>query len=1008
MTKSVRRLIWMLNFLLALAIGFAPGGVTAIAADFIVYADGLNAAWESWSWDTTTDFAASSPVHSGTHCLAVTHTAAWAGLYLATDQPVDSGPYDTLQFWIHGGSQGGQNLRVALADGSHTLLGDQAVEVLVSAGAWTRVRILLTDLGNPAQIGGIVWQDSSGGAQPKFSLDDISLINQGIIPPPPPPPGVGPDLSVDASAGRRAISEAIYGMNYADESLAAELSLPVRRWGGNSTTRYNWQTNMHNVGSDWYFENIPDGAAGADGSASDLFVEQDQRTGTRTLMTVPLIGWTPKSSSARDHHYDCGFEVSTYGEQQQIDPWDPDCGNGLHTNGAAITGNAPADTSTQIGPGFVTDWIKHLIGKYGNAASGGVAYYNLDNEPMLWNSTHRDVHPLPTSYDEMRTRSYQYAAAIKAADPGAETLGPVLWGWCAYFYSALDGCGIGADYRNHGNTSFVAWYLQQMKAYEQTNGVRILDYLDLHCYPQANGVALAPAGNSSTQALRLRSTRSLWDASYRDESWISDTAGGGVAVQMIPRMKAWVDANYPGTKLAITEYNWGALNHINGALAQADVLGIFGREGLDLATLWGAPGVSEPGAFAFRIYRNYDGAGNGFGDVSTEASSADQDRLAVYAAQRSSDQALTVIVINKTPNSLTSAVTLSGLMPAATAAVYRYSSADAGAIEHAADQTLTADGFSATFPANSITHFVISPGAPPPPVAVTVSPSSATVLAGKKRQFTAQVSGTANTAVTWQVNGVTGGNATVGTIAASGLYTAPAAVPSPAAVTVTAISKADPTKSDTANVTVTAPAFSAVKLLSPNGGEIIPSGASLVITWGAPPGAVSFKLSYSLNNGDTWLAVVASKVSGNSYQWKAPTVTANKQACLVRVIGYDATGLQVGADQSDKPFTIEGVRLTAPNGGEVLVSGVGYRITWKTNTLKAPVARTALSYTEDGGNTWAPIITLTGNPGKCRWIPVVSAKQTQCKVRVVLKDADGHLLGSDASDAIFAINPPVP
>jgi len=366
-------------------------------------------------------------------------------------------------------------------------------------------------------------------------------------------------------------------MNYADETLATQLRLPVRRWGGNSTSRYNWQTNMHNTGSDWYFENIPDGPNVTDGSASDLFVEQDRRTGTKTLMTVPLIGWTPKSSSPRAHPYACGFKVSKYGAQQSTDSWDSDCGNGVSTGGTPIVGNDPTDTSMTIGPEFVSGWINHLTGRYGTAADGGVAYYNLDNEPMLWSSTHRDVHPEGTTYDELRDRTVQYGAAIKAADPWAKTLGPVLWGWCAYFFSAHDGCNVGTDYQSHGNTPFVPWYLQQLKAYEQQHSVRLLDYLDLHYYPQASGVALSSAGDATKQALRLRSTRSLWDPSYVDESWIADTTFGGSAVRLIPRMRDWVNVNYPGTRLAITEYNWGALDHINGALAQADVLGIFGR-----------------------------------------------------------------------------------------------------------------------------------------------------------------------------------------------------------------------------------------------------------------------------------------------------------------------------------------------------------------------------------------------------------------------------------------------
>ncbi|MBI5032077.1 MAG: glycoside hydrolase family 44 protein [Chloroflexi bacterium] len=513
-------------------------------------------------------------------------------------------------------------------------------------------------------------------------------------------------LSIDVGVNRHAISPYIYGMNFADENLAAELRMPVRRWGGNSTTRYNWQTNTHNTGNDWYFENIL-----ADVSA-DQFIDQDRRTNTKTILTMPLIGWTAKQGRT-NHPFDCGFRVSRYGAQQNIDPWDSDCGNGKYPNGSNITTNDPLDTSAAITPTFVANWIQHLVANYGTAANGGVMFYNLDNEPMLWNSTHRDVHPAPTSYDEMRDRTYQYAAAIKATDPTAKTLGPVLWGWSAYFESALDDDTNGADRAAHNNTPFLDWYLQQMRAYEQQQDTRILDYLDIHFYPQANGVALASAGDANTQALRLRSTRALWDPTYADESWIAQTEFGPY-VRLIPRMRDWVNNNYPGTKLAITEYNWGALDHINGALAQADVLGILGRESVNLATLWGPPSSTQPGAYAFRIYRNYDGAGKAFGDVSVGASSTDQARLAIYAAQRSSDNALTLMIINKTTSALTTTVTLNGFAPSSSVAqVYRYDATNLNAIVRQSDQPVTVGGFSATFPTNSITLFVI-PGSNTP------------------------------------------------------------------------------------------------------------------------------------------------------------------------------------------------------------------------------------------------------------------------------------------------------
>src|SRR5579859_1197053 len=248
---------------------------------------------------------------------------------------------------------------------------------------------------------------------------------------------------------------------------------------------------------------------------------------------------------------------------------------------------------------------------------------------------------------------------------------------------------------------FLDWYLQQMRAYEQQQGVRLVDYLDLHMYPQASGVALSGAGSTATQQLRLRSTRSLWDPTYLDESCINDT------VDLIPRMKNWVANDYPGTKLSISEYNWGALDDINGAMAQADVLGIFGREGLDLATLWAPPSSAQPGAFAFRMYRNYDGAHSKFGDTAVQAASADQGQLAVYAARRS-DLALTIMVINKSlTQTLSSPLALSGFSSTGLASVYQYSTANLSQIVHQADQVVSLTGFTANYPPESITLFVL-------------------------------------------------------------------------------------------------------------------------------------------------------------------------------------------------------------------------------------------------------------------------------------------------------------
>ncbi len=126
----------------------------------------------------------------------------------------------------------------------------------------------------------------------------------------------------------------------------------------------------------------------------------------------------------------------------------------------------------------------------------------------------------------------------------------------------------------------------------------------------------------------------------------------------------------PGHQTGDHGVQLGAPEHVNSALAQADVLGIFGREGVDLATLWWTPVITQPAAFAFR---NYDGAGSTFGETSVSATSTDQEKLTIYGAQRSADRALTLVVINKSSAAITSTVTLAGFTPAAAASVYRYS-----------------------------------------------------------------------------------------------------------------------------------------------------------------------------------------------------------------------------------------------------------------------------------------------------------------------------------------------
>jgi len=233
-------------------------------------------------------------------------------------------------------------------------------------------------------------------------------------------------------------------------------------------------------------------------------------------------------------------------------------------------------------------------------------------------------------------------------------------------------------------------------------GQRLLDVFTLHCYPQENNVG-TDAADSTTALLRNQSTRQFWDTNYVDPSWINSV------IALIPRMRSWVTTNYPGTKIGITEYNWGAEPSINGATAQADILGIFGREGLDLATRWTTPATNTPTYKAMKLYRNYDGNKSTFGDTSIQAAVPNPDNVAAFAAVRTGDGAMTIMAINKDLNNATP-ITLNITNFTATGPAQVWQLTSANTISHLSNTGLTNGVLSQVLPAQSITLFVL-PGA---------------------------------------------------------------------------------------------------------------------------------------------------------------------------------------------------------------------------------------------------------------------------------------------------------
>lgn len=419
-------------------------------------------------------------------------------------------------------------------------------------------------------------------------------------------------VRIDASQLGAPISPLILGHSGdLDEAQMAEVGMTFNSWGGNPSTRYNYELGYaFNNARDWEYRNTDYGTP--EGDSFRRVAERNRRAGVETRLAVPTLGWVARDGDEEN----CSF---------------PDDDGGCAGAGNADCSNPgpiadPTKTSVESTSEMVAAWVADLL-----AEGFDIGYIAMDNEPELWGSTHYDVHPECPTYEEILDKYLEYARALRQVAPNAKLMGPVICCWFDYWETApgpSDGSG----------EDFLAWFLRRVREHDEEYGQRTLDVVDLHFYPQ--GEVFNEETDPETNARRLRSTRALWDPDYVDESWIDDT------IEFIPRMKAIIEQSYPGTPLAITEWNFGADIDINGALAIADALGIYGREGVEAAAYWRSPPVDSPGYFAFKMHGNYDEQGSRFGGAVVPVEHSEVDRLSAFAAVDDAG-VVRVMLINK-------------------------------------------------------------------------------------------------------------------------------------------------------------------------------------------------------------------------------------------------------------------------------------------------------------------------------------------------------------------------
>jgi hypothetical protein len=474
------------------------------------------------------------------------------------------------------------------------------------------------------------------------------------------------------------ISPYIFGINFGPSSALKDLGVTVRRWGGNRSSKYNWKYDVDSAGSDWYFLNDYSKPANTPEENKNYykFIKETLASGSQVNFALPIGPWIAKPHSEEKERY-CSFPVSVYPQQERTDG--QGCGNGKKPNGEPIWDNDPNLSLVKNSPDLQREFVQTVVKLFGPASRGGVAFYTLDNEPGLWMETHRDAVAKGVSAEQLAELDIDYARVVKSVDPSAKVIGFGAWGVKELagsnedylppgpdgYKHEKDGPGAANVYRErkkHGGSSQLEYLLKRFKEAERQTGKRLVDAVDIHWYPELYGKDSKGDTHRTMDdlpydeafaKLQWDAVREWYDREFKLTPELGSWTGGTNAEYLytpfhpvIPALKRIVEESYPGTKLAIDEYDTGSPEHYHGALLRAAVLGIFMQEDLYMAQNWHQTDEQKFTYWAQKLYGNYDGKGGHVGGKYVPAQSSQPDLLSYGALD---GNRFTVVLVNKNP-----------------------------------------------------------------------------------------------------------------------------------------------------------------------------------------------------------------------------------------------------------------------------------------------------------------------------------------------------------------------
>lgn len=511
-------------------------------------------------------------------------------------------------------------------------------------------------------------------------IDNIGFDNRKVVSlislaEPRDPAPLGSDVidvtaKVDLAAAGSPVSPNIYGVSHGDPEALHEMGVAVRRMGGNLSSVYDWRTGFTSAGADWFFENRKQFDTPHPEENWWVFMHRENKQyGMASFFTLPSE-WVAKDDKSS------GFPKKLYPDCEQFAPDRPTACNGKSKEKDA-EGNPrvlrcskehPTQNGKYVGVEYNVELVKYCIKEagFGRADQGGIDIIALDNEPMLYRETHRDIWCNGFGYDEFWERTKKAAELIRKADPSVKIAAPALWGWTAYVYSSGDmeyreRNGLGwdkmeelPDYKKYG--PFARDFMRRCAEYKKETGHNLIDIFAFHGYPmtpklgwdkQADFVNPTP----ELQEFRVRDVRKFWDESYRDpDTWMGKESWANGNVAYVPLMRRWMKEVGWDVPIAIGEYDHAGPEggvEISAAVAQAETLAAFARAEVSYAFYWADPRKNGPTYFAFKMYRNPDGKRTAVGDRLIVGEVSDSDSVSVYVFKDTKRKVASFMIINK-------------------------------------------------------------------------------------------------------------------------------------------------------------------------------------------------------------------------------------------------------------------------------------------------------------------------------------------------------------------------